>query len=156
MEYDPVAGNVLPPERHRRWYRTTTWIDFCCFHLQLNQYLTAFLQSHKHKERTASGGIYGQRLCSHVRPKRPWPTNETTAMPIHLRIDKNLCQYAYEYDPVAGITLPPEQPRRWYRTTTYTDNDRADIHTIHQPTDRADTHTIYNRPNNRANTPTIQ
>ena len=22
--------------------------------------------------------MYGLRLCSHVRPKRPWPTNETT------------------------------------------------------------------------------
>ena len=26
--------------------------------------------------------------------------------------DKDSCQYAYEYDPVAGITLPPERPRR--------------------------------------------
>ena len=70
--------------------------------------------------------------------------------------DKDSCQYAYEYDPVTGITLPPEQPRRWYRTTTYTDNDRANMHMIHQPTDRADTHTIYNRLNDRADTPAIQ
>src|SRR6266700_1848493 len=45
--------------------------------------------------------------------------------------DKNSCQYTYEYDPVASIILPPERPYRWYRTTTYTDNNRADIHTIH-------------------------
>ena len=48
-----------------------------------------------------------------------------------------------KYDPVAGITLPPERPRRWYRTTTYTDNNRADMHTIHRPIDRADTPTIH-------------
>jgi hypothetical protein len=24
--------------------------------------------------------------------------------------DKNSCRYAYEYDPVAGIILPPERP----------------------------------------------
>ena len=69
---------MLDHYHHRRWYRTTTRTDFCCFHLQLNQRLTAFLQRHKHKERTASGGIYGQRLRGHVRPKRPWPMNETT------------------------------------------------------------------------------
>ena len=39
--------------------------------LQLNQHLTAFLQHHKHKERTASVGMYGLRLCSHVRPQTP-------------------------------------------------------------------------------------
>ena len=33
-------------------------------------YLAPFLQHHKHKERTASVGMYGLRLCSHVRPKR--------------------------------------------------------------------------------------
>ena len=26
--------------------------------------------------------------------------------------DKDSYQYAYEYDPVAGIILPPERPRR--------------------------------------------
>ena len=62
--------------------------------------------------------------------------------------DKNSCQYAYEYDPVAGITLPPERPRRWYRTTTYTDNDRADMHAIHRLTDRAYVPAIY-RPTDR-------
>ena len=35
--------------------------------------------------------------------------------------DKNLCWYAYKYDPVAGIILPPKRPYCWYRTTTYTD-----------------------------------
>ena len=50
--------------------------------------------------------------------------------------DKDSCQYAYEYDPVAGITLPPERPRRWYRTTTYTDNNRADMPTIYEPDNR--------------------
>ena len=45
---------------------TTTRTDFCCFHLQLNQHLAAFLQHHKHKERIASVGIYRQRLRSHV------------------------------------------------------------------------------------------
>ena len=62
--------------------------------------------------------MYGPRLPSHVRPQTPvtyeWdncrantPTDK----------DKNSCQYAYEYDPVAGIILPPKRPRRWYRTT---------------------------------------
>ena len=35
------------------------------------------------------------------------------------------CQYAYKYDPVAGITLPLERHRRWYRTTTRTGLGRA-------------------------------
>ena len=26
--------------------------------------------------------------------------------------DKNLYQYAYKYDPIASITLPPKQPHR--------------------------------------------
>ena len=69
-------------------------------------------------------------------------------MPICLRTDKNSCQYAYKYDPVAGITLPPERPRRWYRTTTYTDNDCANMHAIHQLTDHAYVPAIY-RPTDR-------
>ena len=60
-----------------------------------------------------------------------------------------------EYDPVAGIILPPERPYRWYRTTTYTDNNRANMHTIHRPTDSANTPAIYERDNDRADTPTI-
>ena len=43
-------------------------------------------------------------------PKRPWPTNEITAVPIHLQTDKNSCWYAYEYNPIASIILPPKQP----------------------------------------------
>ena len=75
------------------------------------------------------------------------------------------CQYAYgqtrfradlptEYDPVAGITLPPERPRCWYRTTTYTDNDCADMHAIHRLTNRAYVPAIY-RPTDRAYVPAI-
>jgi hypothetical protein len=45
-----------------------------------------------------------------VRPKRLWLINEITAVPIRIWIDKNSCWYAYEYDPVAGIILPPEWP----------------------------------------------
>ena len=50
--------------------------------------------------------------------------------------DKDSCQYAYKYDPVASITPPPKRPRRWYRTTTYTDNNRADMPTIYEPDNR--------------------
>ena len=50
--------------------------------------------------------------------------------------DKDSCQYAYEYDSVAGITLPPERPRHWYRTTTYTDNNCADMPMIYKPDNR--------------------
>ena len=112
---------MLDHYHYRRWYRTTTRTDLCCFHLQLNQYLTAFLQRHKHKERTASGGIYGQRLRSHMRPQTP----------VTYEQDNCRADLPTEYDPVAGIVLPPERPCRWYRTTTYTDNDRADMHAIH-------------------------
>ena len=56
--------------------------------------------------------------------------------PIRLRSTNQSCQYAYECDPVAGITLPPERPRRRYRTTTYTDNNRADMPTIYEPDNR--------------------
>jgi hypothetical protein len=38
-----------------------------------------------------------------------------------------------EYDLVAGIILPPEQPCRWYRTATYQPNNRA---SINRPTGR--------------------
>jgi hypothetical protein len=85
-------------------------------------------------------------------PKRPWPTNKTTAVPIRLRTDKNSCQYAYEYDPVAGIILPPERPYRWYHTTTYTDNNRANMHTIHRPTDSANMPAITTRRSHRTAT----
>jgi hypothetical protein len=67
--------------------------------------------------------MYGPRLRSHVRPQTPVTyerDNRRANTPTDK--DKDSCQYAYEYDPVAGITLPPERPRRWYRTTTYTDN----------------------------------
>jgi hypothetical protein len=83
-----------------------------------------------------------------------------------LRIRQLPCQYAYgqtrfradlptEYDPVAGITLPPERPRCWYRTTTYIGNDRANMHTIHRPTDSANMPAITTRPNDRADVPAI-
>ena len=58
--------------------------------------------------------------------------------------DKDSCQYAYEYDFIASITLPPKQPRCWYRTTTYIDNNRANMHIIYQPTESANTPTITN------------
>ena len=74
-------------------------------------------------------------------------------MPIRLRTDKNSCQYAYEYNPIAGIILPPERPCRWYRTITYTDNNRANMYTIHRLTDSANTPAITTRLNDRADTP---
>ena len=46
--------------------------------------------------------------------------------------DKDLYQYAYKYNSVASITLLPKQPRCWYCTTTYIDNNRADIPTIYE------------------------
>ena len=80
----------------------STTINFCCSHLQLNRHLAAllpcclatFLQRHKHKERTASVGIYGQEYMDRgyvviYAPKRLWPINKTTAVPIRLRTDKN-------------------------------------------------------------------
>ena len=33
--------------------------------------------------------------------------------------DKNSYQYVYKYNPVAGIILPPKQPRRSHRTATW-------------------------------------
>ena len=50
-------------------------------------------------------------------PKRPWPTNKTTAMPIRLR---NKLNNDCAVTPTAWAT------------------DRADMHVIHRPTDRAD------------------
>jgi hypothetical protein len=87
--------------------------------------------------------------------------------PLCLLLRYRSCQYACdlptrfranlptEYDPVAGIILPPERPCRWYRTTTYTDNNRADMHTIHQSTDSTNTPAITTRPNDRADVPVI-
>ena len=85
-------------------------------------------------------------------PKRPWPTNKTTAVPIRLRTDKNSCRYAYD--------LQTRQPSHWHAcdlnrqdtvpirlrnkpdndcavTPTARATDRADMHAIHRPTDRA-------------------
>ena len=74
---------------------------------------TAFLQHHKHKERTASGGMYGLRLCSYVRPQTPMTYEQDNCRAnTPTDKDKDSCQYAYEYDPIAGIILPPEWPRR--------------------------------------------
>ena len=93
-----------------------------CFHLQLNQHLTAFLQRHKHKEKKELPvWEHIERLCSHVRPKRPWPMNETTAVPIRLwtktRIRTNthtnttqlLALHCHPNNPVAGTVLLPTQ-----------------------------------------------
>ena len=41
-----------------------------------------------------------------------------------------------EYDPIAGIVLPPKQPCRWYRTTTTQTIIRADMPTIYKPDNR--------------------
>ena len=88
--------------------------------------------------------MYRLRLYSYIRPQTPVTYKQDNCRAnTPTDKDKNSCQYAYEYDPVAGITLPPEQPCRWYRTTT------------NETTDRADTHTIYHRPTNRADMPTI-
>ena len=81
--------------------------------------------------------MYGLRLCSHVRPQTPVTYKQDNCRAnTPTDKDKDSCQYAYEYDPVAGITLPPERPRRWYRTTTYTDNNRANMPTIYKPDNR--------------------
>ena len=151
-EYDPVANNILPPERHRRWYRTTTRTDLCCFHLQLNQHLTAFLQRHKHKERTASGGMYGPRLHSHVRPQTPvtyeqdncranTPTDRQEFAPIRLRMRQLPYQYAYgqtrirtntptNTTPLLALHCHPNDPVTG-TVLLPTDNNRADMHTIY-------------------------
>ena len=60
-----------------------------------------------------------------------------------------------EYNPVAGIILPPKQPYCWYRTTTYTDNNHANMHMIHWPTNSTNTPAITTRPNDRADMPAI-
>ena len=94
---------------------------------------TAFLQYHKYEERTASSRIYGLRLCNYMHPQTPVTYKQDncyTNTPMDK--DKDLCQYAYKYNPVASITLPPKRPRHWYRTTTYTDNNRADMPTIYE------------------------
>ena len=62
---------MLNHHHYCRWYRTTTQTDPCYFYLQLNQHLTTFLQRHKHKERTASNGMYKLRLYSHMRSQTP-------------------------------------------------------------------------------------
>jgi hypothetical protein len=92
---------------YRRWYRTTTQTDFCCFHLQLNQHLTAFLQRHKHKEKKELPvWEHTERLHSHVRPQTPvtyeqdncranTPTDRQEFVPIRLRMRQLPCQYAY-------------------------------------------------------------
>ena len=55
--------------------------------------------------------MYGLRLCSYMRPQTPVTyerDNRRANTPTDK--DKDSCQYAYEYDPVAGITLPPKRP----------------------------------------------
>ena len=75
--------------------------------------IIAFLQHYKHEERTASGGMYRPRLCSHVRPQTPVTyKRDNCRANTPMDKDKDSCQYAYEYDPVAGIILPPKRPRR--------------------------------------------
>jgi hypothetical protein len=112
---------MLDHYHYRRWYRTTTRTDFCCFHLQLNQHLAAFLQRHKHKERTASGGMYGPRLRSHVRPQTPvtyeqdncrasTPTDRQEFVPIRLRI----------------------RPRCWHYTATRTTPSLVPYYYLHR------------------------
>jgi hypothetical protein len=40
-------------------------------------------------------------------------------MPVELRpVDKTSRRFAYEYDPIISIILPPKRPCRLYRTTT--------------------------------------
>jgi hypothetical protein len=57
--------------------------------------------------------MYGLRLYSHVRPQTPVTyerDNRRANTPTDK--DKNSYRYAYKYDPVASIILPPERPRR--------------------------------------------
>ena len=54
-----------------------------------------------------------QRLHSHVRPQTPVTYEQDNCRAnTPTDKDKDSCQYAYEYDPVAGIILLPERPRR--------------------------------------------
>ena len=114
----------------------STTVNFCGFHLQLNQHLTTFLQRHKHKERTASSGIYGQRLRGHVRPQTPvtykWdncrtniPTDRQEFVPIRLRIQPRCWQYT------AARTT-----RRWHCTATRIDKLRTDMPVELRPVDK--------------------
>ena len=135
---------------YRRWYRTTTWIDFCCFYLQLNQHLTAFLQRYKHKEKKELPvWEHIERLRSYMHPKRPWPTNETTAVLIRLRIKTRiradthtnttplLALYCHPNNPVAGTVLLPESDNCCaYMHAIYRLTDRAYVPAIYRPTDR--------------------
>ena len=57
--------------------------------------------------------MYGPRLCSYVRPQMPVTYEQDNCRAnTPTDKDKDSCQYAYEYDPVAGIILPPKRPRR--------------------------------------------
>ena len=111
--------------------------------------ITTFLQHHKHKERTASGGIYGPRLRTHVRPQTPvsyeqdncranTPTNTTPLLALH----------CHPNDPVAGTVLLPNQTMTVLRLQFNRLNDRADTPAIYRANDRACTPTI-NRPTDR-------
>src|SRR5271156_691613 len=100
---------MLDHYHYRRWYRTTTRTDLCCFHLQLNQYLAPFLQHHKHKERTASGGMYRQGYVVTCAPNAH-----------DLQMRQLPCQYAYgqrqEFVPIR-LRI---RPRCWHYTATRT------------------------------------
>ena len=80
-------------------------------HYHQNQYLTAFLHRHKHKERTASGGIYGQRLRSHVRPQTP---------------------VTYERDNCRANTPTEYEPRCWHYTATRTTPSLVPYYYLHR------------------------
>ena len=164
---DPVAGTVL------------LHTDFCCFHLQLNQHFAAFLQRHKHIERTASVGMYGQRqdsmpICLRNRPcagtalphtiDKPIvpiclrPTNRMI-VPVCLRPRLLSCRYACE-------TKPNPITRRADTPTTSTTNQTmiAPIRLLSPPdactvllprTDKDCAATPTVRPNDSADTPAI-
>ena len=97
---------------------------------------TSKITSIVHPKRQRAPHPLPSRICQYLRQLNPitvatdMPATRTNPI-TRLRAD-----LPTEYNPVAGIVLPPERPCRWYRTTTYADNNRANMHTIHRPTDR--------------------
>ena len=113
------------------YYYYPMLVLYCCLNLitvasvrlwPINK-ITAFLRHHKHKERTASGGIYRPRLRSHVRPKRPWPINKTTAVPIRLRIWPRCWHYTATQ--TTPSLVPYYYPTRQWLCYAYSPTDRT-------------------------------
>ena len=106
----------------------------CCFHLQLNQHLTAFLQYRKHKERTANIGIYYVVTYAPTPVTYKWDNCRAlrTKTRIHTNTPMNmtplLALHYHLNDPIAGTVLLPNQiitatptvqPTEWSRRYAY-------------------------------------